>query len=210
MYDEDLAPDIQNVAQEKLKQARREKQKGKTPPPGKAAPNAPGPLAAFQNKNLTAEHGDENVDPNREKEGRVAKALRERQMAKRKAKADMLGKAGISGAGKGTLQKVRQIKSLIRVIRGGTLVGTSLGDVFFCLSGLFLSLVGEWAIAKFQIVPGYKMFDPEDPFVLLDKLLWYGGWAVIAAALVLAVVLAYFVVYLTENPLEAIKFGIGL
>ncbi|MEK7125362.1 MAG: hypothetical protein AAB880_00440 [Patescibacteria group bacterium] len=273
MYEEDLAPDSQNLAKDKLKQARgarfgedflpeskeeiarrRKREKGELTGrsltasgareqredinidkvaekralaksgPGwnpnynqiqdqerkKIKANKEGPLASFQNKNMAAEHGSEDVAPDKEKEGRVARALRARQQAKRKAKANMLGKAGISGAGKGTLQKVRQIKSIIRVIRGGTLAGTSLGDVFFCLSGLFISLVGEWAIAKFQIVPGYKMFDPEDPYVMLDKILWYGGWAVVMSVVILLVVLVYFLVYLTENPLEAIKFGIGL
>lgn len=195
----DNTPEQQQKVGDYWKQAQRQ--------PGDSQKSAA--LGLKQTKKLT-EDELEDLNAKTNKESRLARALRARQQAKRKAKADMLGKAGISGVGKGTLQKVRQIKNIIRVIRGGTLAGTSLGDVFFCLSGLFLSLVGEWLIAKFQIVPGYKMFDPEDRFVLLDKLLWYGGWAVIAAVLALVVVLAYFVVYLKENPLEAIKSGIGL
>ncbi|MEK7165139.1 MAG: hypothetical protein AAB779_04275 [Patescibacteria group bacterium] len=210
MYEEDLAPDIQAAAREKLRQKRREKLAAPARPPEPKSANALGPLASWQNKNRAAQNGAEDITGGKEKEGRVARALRQRQAAKRQTKAEALAKAGITASGKGAMQKYRQIKSLLRIIKGGTLVGTSLGDVFFSLSGLFLALVGEWIIAKFGIVPGYKMFDPEDPYVMLDKILWYGGWAVIMSVVILLVVLVYFLVYLTENPLEAIKFGIGL
>ena len=210
MYEEDLAPDIQAAAREKLRQKRREKLAAPARPPEPKSANALGPLASLQNKDKAVDKGSENVEPNKEKEGRVARALRQRQADKRQAKATAMAKAGITASGKGTLQKYRQIKSLLRIIKGGTLVGTSLGDIFFSISGLFLALVGEWMIAKFNIVPGYKMFDLDDPYVMLDKILWYGGWAVIMSVVILLVVLVYFLVYLTENPLEAIKFGIGL
>jgi hypothetical protein len=213
MYDEELSPENQGLAKDKLKQARsltaeqKEKSAGWAQKQGKPTRSVEA-LGLKRTEKFTEEQL-ESINPHKN-EGRMARALRQRQAAKRQAKAATMAKAGITGTGKGTMQKVRQIKSIIRFIRGGTLIGTSLGDIFFCLGGLFLSLVGEWAIAKFQVVPGYKMFDPEDPFVLLDKILWYGGWAVIAAALALAVVFAYLAYYLYTNPLEAIKFGIGL
>jgi len=143
-------------------------------------------------------------DAKTDKEGRAARWLRKKQAAARQARAKEYAAKGAAGAGKGTINRYKQVKNLIRLIRAGSLAGTSLGDIFFSLSALFLSLVGEWLLSKF--IPAYHLFPKDDPFAILDKALWYVGWAVVGSALLIITLLVVLMYYISQDPANALKF----
>src|SRR3989338_4103871 len=95
------------------------------------------PIQPGQEKKETPEQTEER------QESKLARWLRQKQKAKRQARSKEYEASGLSGSVEGKLKKFRQIKKIIRVIRAGSLVGVSLADIFFSLSALFLSLVGE-------------------------------------------------------------------
>lgn len=149
--------------------------------------------------------GDESEKPDEErKENRFARALRKKLEAKRASRSQEYARLGASGSIEGKMKRYKQIKNLVRVIRAGSLAGTSLGDVFFSLGFLFLSLLGDWGLSK--LIPGYQLFPKGDPFVIFDKATWYAGWAVIIGVIILIITFLAIVMYVKENPSEALKF----
>jgi len=62
-------------------------------------------------------------------------------------------------------------------------------------------------ISKF--IPGYQLFPKDDPLVILDKILWYVGWAVVVSALLLIVALIIIIVYINQAPTNALRLLIS-
>lgn len=166
----------------------------------------PAPSLAF-NPDLKTSASDSAAEPPKEDgaeaQKSVARRLRNLQAAKRAARAKEYEAASLGGSVEGKFKKFKQIKNIVRVVRGASLAGTSLGDIFFSLGALFLSLVGEWILSKFM--PGYQLFPKDDPLVLLDKILWYLGWAVVVSALLLITLLIIVAFYISENPSGALR-----
>ena len=143
----------------------------------------------------------ENVAP--ADQGPVASSWRKRLEAKRQARAEQYKSLGIEGAGadvkaKSFVNRYRRIKTIIRAIKAVSAVGTALGDVFFSIWVLFLSIngerLGEWLFTKFR--PQYqKQLEEQkknDPFRIFDDVLFWGGWLLIFMVLLLAAALIVF------------------
>lgn len=203
MYDEELAPDIQEAARDKLREARRKK----FAQPAAAWENSSPLPAVSPRSGLDNETGKEDVPPESEKEGRVARGLRERLEQKRQGILSMAERAEQAGkdAKHHAYRRYGQAKRIIRVVRLATLVGVSLGDIFFSLNAMALMVIGEWVYSK--INPNYLMFDPRDPLVFIDKTLFYFALAEITVVALLAAAVIGLMVYLQSHPLEAAKVG---
>lgn len=132
-------------------------------------------------------------------EGRIAERLGERLEKKRREMASFVLR--VEQAGKDVkhhaYRRYRQAKRVIRIIRLATVVGVSLGDIFFSLNIMALMIIIEWAYSKFN--PNYLMFDPRDPLVIVDKTLFYFALAEIAIVAILIVVFIAMVMALYDS-----------
>ncbi len=110
-------------------------------------------------------------------QGAAARTLRNQLEAKRRARQALYQATADSAAAATSSMpaKYRQLRAAMRTLQAMTAVGTSLGDVFFSLTGLFLSInVSRYVLPK--VLPGYKLEG-------VDKMLFIIGWFVVLVAL---------------------------
>lgn len=110
-------------------------------------------------------------------QGRVARTLRKQLEAKRRERQELYktNDASAKGASRFTPKQYRQLRTAMRTLQAGSAVGTSLGDVFFSLAALFLSInVSRFVLPR--VLPGYELEG-------VDKILFKIGWLIILLAL---------------------------
>lgn len=175
MYEEDLAPDREAQAKEKLTAARQEKRRQSEkiePAPALTLPQASpaqGPGAetepAKENENLS------NVTEQRAAAGRLQQLSRKRQAIYKHAQK-------VSTA-KGAAQKYKQIRNIMRVAK----IGTGL-----TLYGLILT----WLIAHGEWI--YHAFNKDYPFTVWDKRATIIADLTIILAVAVILTLVYFII----------------
>lgn len=201
-------------------QAGEEREQGEEPGPGNEAelPGAGEPGAGGGEPGAEKSEVNENVEPRNE--GRIARRLRQRVEAKREARSQAYKRAGLEAGGSGMFTRYRQVKKILRWVRGISLAGTALGDLIFSFSALFWSLVLEWGFCKLKGWPMFKepyqeldeaageMVEKwrDAPGAFLDKSIWYTGWIVVIVAVILVITLLVIINYVRENPVEALKY----
>ncbi len=129
---------------------------------------------------------NDNIE-NPEQENKTSQRLKKLRKRRRE-----LYKKAASAKDKGSkaTKQYRRIKRFIRTIKVASAVGTSLGDVFFSLSVLFLTINIEFI---------YSRINKKYPFDALDKFMLFAGWFIILSAAALVVGIFFFYAYIIEN-----------
>ena len=115
--------------------------------------------------------GPEKPDEIKDKkdEYKASRALRKIGQSKQKAAKKLKSKSV-----KHKKKQYKRIKTIIRAIKLGSMAGTSMGDIIFSLTILFLTINGEWI---------YSKINENYPFDKIDTVILIAGWGIILSVL---------------------------